>query len=64
MVDVTATQTLQRTGLAPLVRATHSQVEIDYLPPYGDPEVNLVGEIATYLVVSTVVVELVDRLTD
>lgn len=34
---------------APPVRATRSQLEVDYLPPYGDPEVDLRGEVATYV---------------
>lgn len=35
--------------VGPLVRPTRNQAEIDLLPPYGDPEVTLVGEIGTYL---------------
>jgi len=42
--------------------ATHIQLEVDYLPPYGDPEVNIAGETATYLVVGGLLVELSDRL--
>ncbi|WP_340098816.1 hypothetical protein [Salinibaculum salinum] len=34
----------------PLVRPTGNQFEVDLLPPYGDPEVNLVGEAGTYVV--------------
>lgn len=36
-------------GLGPLVRPTRSQAEVDLLPPYGDPEVSLAGELSTYL---------------
>lgn len=36
-------------GVGPLVRATRSQAEVDLLPPYGDPEVSYVGELATYV---------------
>lgn len=34
----------------PLVRPTYHQFEVAFLPPYGDPEVYLPGEIGTYLV--------------
>lgn len=44
-------EALRRVGLAPLVRPTRSQAEVDLLPPYGDPEVSLAGELGTYLVV-------------
>lgn len=50
-----------RAGVTPLVRATRSQFEIDYLPPYRDPEVSIPGEVATYVVVGTLAVELLDR---
>lgn len=49
------TETLRRVGLAPLVRPTRNQAEVELLPPYGDPEVQLVGELATYLVVGAIV---------
>lgn len=42
---------LRRAGVSPPVRAAHSQLEVDYLPPYGDPEVNIPGEVATYCAV-------------
>lgn len=45
---------LRRAGLAPLVRPTRSQAEVELLPPYGDPEVSLAGELGTYLVVGAV----------
>lgn len=34
----------------PLVRPTYDQLEVALLPPYGDPEVHLVGEFGTYVV--------------
>lgn len=34
-----------------MVRPTRNQAEVDLLPPYGDPEVSLAGELATYLAV-------------
>jgi hypothetical protein len=45
----------------PLVRPTRSQREIDLLPPYGDPEVHLLGELATYVAVGATVTTLLDR---
>lgn len=45
---------LRRVGLAPLVRPTRNQAEVTLLPPYGDPEVALLGELGTYLVVGAV----------
>ena len=62
MKPATAEELLRRSEVTPLVRSTRNQLEIDYLPPYGDPEVNLLGEFTTYLVVSAVVVELLDRI--
>ena len=53
---------LRHVGVTPLVRPTRSQIEVEYLPPYGDPEVNLVGEVATYAVAGVAVVELLDQL--
>lgn len=55
---------LQRAGVTPMVRASRSQAEIEYLPPYGDPEVSIPGEVATYLAVGAVTVELLERLLD
>jgi hypothetical protein len=34
----------------PLVRPTYNQFEVTFLPPYGDPEVHLPGELGTYVV--------------
>lgn len=33
----------------PLVRPTYNQLEVKLLPPYGDPEVNIPGEVGTYV---------------
>lgn len=48
-------ESLRRVGLAPLVRPTRNQAEVELLPPYGDPEVTLVGELGTYFVVGAIV---------
>lgn len=48
----------------PLVRATRNQAEVDLLPPYGDPEVGLVGELGTYFVLGALVTECLRRLAD
>jgi hypothetical protein len=53
---------LRRTGLSPPVRAAHSQLEVDFLPPYGDPEVHIPGEVATYLVAGGLAAAVVDHL--
>jgi len=53
---------LRQRGVTPLIRAARNQIEIDYLPPYGDPEVHIPSELTTYLLVTTFVVELLDRL--
>ncbi len=34
----------------PFVRPTYNQFEVTVLPPYGDPEVHVPGEIGTYIV--------------
>lgn len=56
------TRELRESKLTPLVRATRSQIEVDYLPPYGDPEVSIPGELATYAVVGGVALEMLERL--
>lgn len=48
--------------VTPLVRPTRNQAEIDYLPPYGDPEVSIPGEFCTYLAVGFVLAKVLDRL--
>lgn len=53
---------LDGTALTPLVRASHNQIEVDYLPPYGDPEVSIPGELATYAVVGGLAVAAFERL--
>lgn len=45
---------LRRVGLAPLVRPTRNEAEVALLPPYGDPEVSLTGELGTYLLLGGV----------
>lgn len=55
---------LRRFGVAPLVRPTRNQAEVELLPPYGDPEVTLVGELGTYLVVGAVIALLYRRFRD
>lgn len=37
-------------GVRPLVRPTYNQLEVRLLPPYGDPEVHIPGEVGTYVV--------------
>lgn len=53
---------LRQSGLTPLIRSTRNQLEIDYLPPYGDPEVSIPGELATYFAVGAFTVKVLDFL--
>lgn len=55
---------LRQSDVTPLVRATRTQLEVEFLPPYGDPEVSIPGEVATYLVVAGVAVAALDRLRE
>lgn len=48
------TGTLRRDGLRPFVRPTRNQAEVELLPPYGDPEVALAGELGTYLLLGAI----------
>lgn len=48
----------------PLVRATRSQAEIRLLPPFGDPEVNIAGEVATYVLAGGIAAAVLDVLQD
>lgn len=55
-------ESLRRIGLAPLVRPTRNQAEVELLPPYGDPEVRFVGELTTYVLLVTIAVLLYRRI--
>lgn len=46
----------------PLVRPTHNQFEVMFLPPYGDPEVHVPGEVGTYFVTGLFVNTLIERI--
>lgn len=48
----------------PLVRPTHNQFEVTLLPPYGDPEVNVPGEVGTYVAAGVLLNALVERLAE
>lgn len=48
----------------PLVRPTYNQLEVAVLPPYGDPEVDLLGELGTYVVAGLVVNAVTELLYD
>lgn len=48
----------------PLVRPAYNPLEEKYLPPYGDPEVDIPGEVWTYVVVGVALdtaIELLDE---
>lgn len=55
---------LRHRGVTPLVRSSRNQAEIDCLPPYGDPEVSIPGEVATYAALGVAAVEVLDRVGD
>lgn len=55
------TARLDMDRLRPLVRPTRNQAEVDLLPPYGDPEVHLLGELGTYFVVGAAATALLRR---
>lgn len=48
----------------PLVRPTHSQFEVALLPPYGDPEVSVPGEVGTYVAAGVLLNDLLERLSE
>ena len=48
----------------PLVRPSYSQYEVTLLPPYGDPEVHVPSEVATYLLTGAFANYVVERLDD
>lgn len=48
----------------PLVRPTYSQLEVDLLPPYGDPEVHLVGEAGTYVAAGILINTAIESLSE
>lgn len=64
MVRTTTESYLRRAGVLPLVRPTRNQAEVEYLPPYGDPEVSIPGEFGTYLLVGGGAVAVGERLVD
>jgi len=46
----------------PFVRPTDNEFEVRFLPPYGDPEVSIPGELGTYLAVGILVNAVAERL--
>ncbi len=59
------TQAYQRLEEArPLVRPTHSQLEVSLLPPYGDPEVHILAEVGTYIAAGIVINSVAERLAE
>jgi len=46
----------------PLVRPTYNQFEVEFLPPYGDPEVHVPAEIGTYVLTGLAAAVLTNRL--
>jgi len=48
----------------PLVRPTFNQLEVAFLPPYGDPEVHVPSEVGTYFLTGLFVNMFLDFLQD
>lgn len=48
----------------PFVRPTYNQLEVTVLPPYGDPEVHIAGEIGTYIVATVFAHAVVEKLAE
>lgn len=48
----------------PLVRPTYNQFEVMYLPPYGDPEVYIPGEVGTYVAAGILASSVIELLSD
>lgn len=48
----------------PLVRPTRNELEVRYLPPFGDPEVHIPGEVATYALAGLAVNAVTDLVGD
>jgi hypothetical protein len=48
----------------PFVRPTYNQLEVSLLPPYGDPEVHIPGEVGTYVVAGLLANAIVELLFD
>jgi hypothetical protein len=51
-------------GARPFVRPTYNDLEVRLLPPFGDPEVHVPGEIGTYLAAYIVLDAVTERLQD
>lgn len=62
MVGIQVDRLLNPAETTPLVRATRAEHEVACLPPYGDPEVSIPGEVATYVVVGGLAAEALARL--
>ncbi len=48
----------------PLVRPTYNQLEVMLLPPYGDPEVNIPGEVGTYVAAGVLINSIAELMYD
>jgi hypothetical protein len=62
MIDLASRAYQQFDDARPLVRPTYNQLEVTLLPPYGDPEVHIPGEIGTYLAAGVLVNAVTERL--
>lgn len=62
MIDSVAEAYRRFEEARPLVRPTYNQFEVLFLPPYGDPEVHVPGEVGTYVVTGLLVEALAEFL--
>lgn len=54
----------QLADVRPLVRPTYNQLEVVLLPPYGDPEVHIPGEVGTYVAAGVLINSIAELLYD
>lgn len=64
MIDPVATAYRRLDDARPLVRPAYNQFEITLLPPFGDPEVHVPGEAATYVGVGVLASAVLERLDE
>ena len=64
MLEEVASAYQRFADVRPLVRPTHSQLEVTALPPYGDPEVHIPSEVGTYLVAGVFVNAVLEQLSE
>ncbi|MGQ4554634.1 hypothetical protein [Halobellus sp. GM3] len=64
MIDPVASAYQRLDDARPFVRPTYNQFEVELLPPYGDPEVHVPGEVGTYVGIGVLASALLERLDE